>query len=385
MKFDIDRAMGWVKTFDFPRGTGSEGERHAADLLTGPLETSGWRVSRAVTRTGCRLSTLVMILLLTLLFEEYFLWKALQLSFPGLPRRSRAGMLLAAFLLLGGLLRLAVGRHGVKIARERFVAWRSAKEPSRMVNLIADRPGSSDRPSRVFILTHLDTPLRVANWEDGISNAILVGLIVLVFVGLSPVWTVWSATGIFLVSLLFQARYWLRAERPSVGDNRTGLAILAELAQSLPKRLHDRVEIRLVAVGGSSAGQPGALALADDIRRRWPPKPTLVINLDSPGLGPTVRLLGKGKGLEVARGAAKDLWIPYQVSQRAFCCLDHRPFALNRIPAISLAGDRKGTRIEPACLAATVQLATEVAMRWARQEAQPPQVASVPRSSQKPG
>ncbi|AGA29807.1 M28 family peptidase [Singulisphaera acidiphila] len=385
MKFDIDRAMGWVKTFDFPRGTGSEGERHAADLLAEPLEKSGWRVSRAVTRTGCRLSTLVMILLLTLLFEKYFLWKALQLSFPNLPRRSRLGMYFAAFLLIAGLIRLAVGRHGVKIARERFVAWRSAKEPSRLVNLIADRPGLSERPARVFILTHLDTPLRVANREDGISNAIILGLIVLVFLGFSPVWTTWSAAGIFLVSLLFQARYWLRAERPSAGDNRTGLALLAEMAQSLPTRLHERVEIHLVAVGGSSSGQLGALALADDIRGHWPPKPTLVINLDSPGLGPEIRLLGTGKALEVARGAAKDLWIPCRVKRRAFCCLDHRPFILNRIPAISLAGDRKGTRIEPANLAATVQLATEIALRWARLTAQPSQVESLPRSSQKPG
>ena len=371
MKFDIDRAMAWVKTFDFPRGTGSEGERRAADLLSEQLEKTGWRVRRAVTRTGCRLSTLVMILLLTLLFEEYFLWKALQLSFPGLPRRSRAGLFFATFLVIGGLLRLAVGRHGVKIARERFVAWRAAKEPSQMVNLIADRPSPSDRPARVFILTHLDTPLRAAEREDGISNAIILGLIVLVFLGLSPVWTAWSAAGIFLASLLFQARYWLRAERPSAGDNRTGLAILAELAQSLPARLHERAEIRLVAVGGSASGQLGALALADDIRRRWPPKPTLVINLDSPGLGPEVKLHGTGKGLEVARGAAKDLWIPYQVKRGAFCCLDHRPFELNRIPAISLAGDRKGTRIEPANLAATVQLTTEIALRWARPEAPP--------------
>ncbi|WP_406701178.1 M28 family peptidase [Singulisphaera sp. Ch08] len=385
MKFDIDRAMNWVKTFDFSRGTGSEGELRAADLLSKHLETAGWRVGRAVTRTGCRLSTLVMILLLTLVFEEYSLWKALQLSFPGLPRRSRASLFFAAFLLIGGLLRLAVGRQGVKIARERFVAWRSAKEPPQMVNLIADRPGSDNRPARVFILTHLDTPLRVANREDGISNAVLLALIVLVFLSPSPVWSAWSAAGIFLVSLLFQARYWLRAERPSPGDNRTGLALIAELAQSLPSRLHERVELRLVAVSACSAGQLGALALADDIRRHWPPKPTLVINLDSPGLGAEVMVLGTGKGLEVAQAAAKSLWIPYHVKKRSWCGLDHRPFALNRIPAISLAGDRKGTRIEPASLAATAQLATEIAMRWARLEGQSPQVESLLKSSQKPG
>lgn len=385
MKFDSDRAMEWVNRFGFPRGTGSAGERHAADLLSEPLEKAGWRINRAMTRTGCRLSTLVMILLLTLLFEEYFVWKALQLSFPDRPRWSHAALFFTIFVGIAGLLRLAVGRHGVTIARERFAAWRLAKEPSRMVNLIADRPSSGERPARVFILTHLDTPLRIARREDGISNAILVALIVLVFLGLSPVWTAWSASGILLVSLLFQTRYWLRAEGPSPGDNRTGLAILAELAQSLPPRLNERVEIRLVAVGGSCSGQLGALALADDIRRHWPVKPTLVINLDAPGLGPDLKLLGTGKALELAQTAAKDLWIPYHVKRGMFCCLDHRAFELNRIPAISLAGDRKGTRIEASKLAAAGQLATEIAMRWARLQASPRQVESLPKSSQKPG
>lgn len=387
MKFDIDRAMGWVKTFDFPRGTGGEGERRAADLLSAALEQSGWRVTRGVTRTGCRLSTLVMILLLTLVIEEFALWKALQLSFPSLPRQSRAALLFASFVVIGTLIRLAVGRDGPRIVRERFVAWRGAGEPVPMVNVMADRPDPTERPARVFLLTHLDTPLRVANREDGISHAVLLGLVVLLALRLSPVWTAWAVAGLCLVSLIFQTRYWLRTAHPSVGDNRTGLALLAELAQVLPPRLSERVDLHLVAVGGNSSGQLGALALADELRQHASLRPTLVINLDAPGVGTEVNLFGSGKGLELARGAAKDLWIPYRLKKQAFSCLDHRPFELNRIPAVSLAGDRKGTKIEPASLAATVQLATEIAMRWARQEtaAQQPQAESLPRSSQKPG
>jgi hypothetical protein len=385
MKFDIDRAMAWVQTFDFPRGTGSDGERRAAGLLAERLEKAGWRVNWAVTRTGCRFSTLVMILLLTLLFEEYFLWKALYLSFPALPRVVRAALFFLAFLLVGGLLRLAFGRNGVKIAHERFVAWRSAKERSPMANLIAGRPSLADRATRVFILSHLDTPLPVLVREDRVCCVAALSLLVLAFLGLSEALSAWFVVGIFWVSLLFQVRYWLRTGRPSPGDNRTGLAALAELAEAFPSRLHERVEIRLAAVSGSSAGQLGSLTLADEIRRHSPAQPTLVINLDSPGLGPELWLVGTGRGLEVAQGAAKDLWIPHRVSRSRFCVLDHRPFQLNEIPAVSLCGDRNGTRIEPATLAATAQLVTEITLRWAREGANAPQALSLPRSFQKPG
>jgi hypothetical protein len=221
--------------------------------------------------------------------------------------------------------------------------------------------------------------------EDKICGVIVSGLLVLAFLARSSALSAWLIVGILWVSLLFQVRYWLRSGRPSLGDNRTGLATLAELAEALPTRLHERVEIRLAAVGGSSAGQLGSLSLADEIRRRSPAKPTLVINLDSPGLGPELRLVGTGRGLEVARGAAKDLWIPHRVSRSRFCVLDHRPFQLNEIPAVSLCGDRDGARIEPATLAATAQLVTEIALRWAREGATAPQAVSLPRSFQKPG
>jgi len=386
MKFDIDRAMTWVQVFAFLRTTGSEGERHAADLLAERLEQAGWRVSRAKSRTCCRLLSFVMLLLLLFLLNLYFLWKALQLSFPTLSTLVRSGWFIVGLLLIGGLLSLAAGYRGVQIARERFVAWWAVKEHRSRVNLIADRPGQKDQAARVFILSHLDTPLPVAKTEDALSNAIVIGLLVaIVVLPLSRALNEWLLVGITTVTLLFQVRYWLRSGHPSVADNRTGLALLAELSEALPPRLLERVDVRLVAVCGSSAGQLGAVTLADDVGHHWPNKPTLVINLDSPGLGPEIHLIGQGRGLEVARAAAKDLWIPHRVSRWSMAALDHRPFQFHRIPAVSLTGRANGTQIESAGLAAAAQLTTEMALRWARPETQRGQGASLPRSSQNPG
>src|SRR5215218_7369930 len=98
MKFDIDRAMVSVQAFDFPRGTGGEGELRAANMLAESLEKSGWLVARGKTRTGCRPPTMTMILILSLVVESSFAWKALQLSLPGAPRLVRAGWFFAGLL-----------------------------------------------------------------------------------------------------------------------------------------------------------------------------------------------------------------------------------------------------------------------------------------------
>jgi hypothetical protein len=386
MKFDVGRALDSVREFEFPRGTGSEGERRAADVLAGHLEEAGWRVVRAETETGCRFSAVVMLLALSLICQAYLLWAALKRTFPDSPRGQRALWFVLGYAATGVLVRLLVGRDGPRVARERFEAWRSAKDPERMVNLIAVRPGESNPPARVFILSRLDTPLPAAGREDACWIGLIVILAVLAGAPLSPLARAWILVGLGLAALGFEARYWLRVGRATASDNRSGLAMLAELGRSIPPRLHDRLEVRLAAVGGSASGQLGALTLADHIRRREPLTPTLVINLEAPGVGPEVLLAGKGEALELARGAARDLWIPHRLARWSLRPLDHRPFLLCKIPGVSLTGDRHATAIEPASLAAAAQLAAELALRWARRHGErAAQPGTAARSSQKPG
>lgn len=384
MKLDVGRVIERVEEFAFPRGTGSEGERRAADVLAGHLEAAGWRVVRAETHTGCRFSAVVMLLVLALICEAYLLWRALQVTWPQVPRQGRLVAFLVGYLAAGLLLRLAVGWDGPRIARERFAAWRARKDPGRLVNLMAVRTRATYPPTRVVILSHLDTPLP-AGWEDGFWSLLLVVLVGMSCVGPSAVWRAWAQAALILSSVMFQARYWLRAGRPSLGDNRTGLALIAELARAIPSRLDERVEIRLAAVGGSALGQLGSLTLADEIRCEEPYRPTLVINVDAPGVGPELILVGTGEGLDVARDAARDLWIPHRVARWSWQPLDHRPFHLSGIASLSLVGQRKGSRIHEAGLAATAQLVTEMALRWARRQSKAPQDDNLARSSQNPG
>lgn len=388
MKFDVNRAMTSAHEFGFARGTGSDGERRASEVLAGKLEAAGWRVDRTDTQKGCRYSAVVMLLALSLLCQAYLLWRALQWTLPGVSRAGRIGWFLLGFAATAVLLRLVVGRNGPRVARERFAAWRAGPDSRSRVNLIAVRPGDTNPPSRVVILSHLDTPLPVASGEDAFWSFLLVALVGLACGGLPAVWEAWVLVALAMASLFFEARYWLRVGQPSPADNRTGLAVLAELAHAIPSRLDDRVEIRLAAVGGSATGQLGSLTLAEKIRQRDPLRPTLVINIDAPGLGPEVILVGKGVGLDVARQAAADLWIPHRVSRWPIRPLDHRPFNLCQIPGVSLVGDRCGGRIHQASLAATAQLATEIALRWARRQSAPAESQlgeSRARSSQNPG
>jgi hypothetical protein len=162
---------------------------------------------------------------------------------------------------------------------------------------------------------------------------------------------------------------------------------LIELAHALPDRLHDGIEVRLAAVGGLGGDCWGALHLAESLRRSWPAKPTLVLNLDSPGLGRDLVIYGWGDAMTIAQKAARDLWLPHRLARwpLRFCFLDHRPFAACGVPALSLAGDRNARQIDPAVLAASAQLITELALRWSKRGADAHDEDSVARSSQKPG
>ena len=186
---------------------------------------------------------------------------------------------------------------------------------------------------------------------------------------------------------------------PGVEDNRTGLGVLLEMARSWPRNLSGRVEVRFVATGALALDAAGAQAVARQIVEEWPPKPTLLINLHAPGCSTKMFLLGKGQVLEQAEAAAKSLWIPKfrLVTQRSgLGPLGHHPPECEGQPAVSLIGympwtrktDLNGNRptfIDPAGVAAAAQLATEIALRWAKLQGAAPQVDSLAQSSQNPG
>jgi hypothetical protein len=385
MKFDVARAMATVQTFDFPRPALGEGPRQGSSLLADRLEASGWVVERCQTRDAGRTSFLAMGTSLIGVALAFSLWRALRITFPVLPVAGRLAAFVCALLVLVGVVALAVGRRRLQRLVEWLASQRSREAKKGMENLVGAHPSDADPPARVVFLTYLDAPARAGKWEDALWTVVFVALALVVSAETPAAWGPWLLVGFELLLVICYATVCFPLARRSPGDNGSGLALLAELAQALPPRIHERLEVRLAAVGGHSVGQLGALSLAEQARRCWPAKPTLFVNFDAPGQGTCVILVGRGPELEIAESAAKDLWLPHRLARWSLRPLDHRPFAFCGFPALSLAGDSRAARIDPAALAATAQLATEIALRWARTQGPAAQGASLSKSSQKPG
>jgi hypothetical protein len=374
MKFDADRAMDLTRRLDFPRHAGTEGERRAADLVAGAFERAGLRVGRhAIPGRSTRLPRDTVLWVGLGLWFWFVIGRVIPDTFP--TSRAVGAMSTALSLLAAFWLRRRPGR--------------GSSGPSQ--DVIGTRPPEGSTPARVLFLTHLDTPPphRVVLVRRGVLTLFATLAVILVapgfLVGLRPV--VGSAV---LVGQWLSIILWIVAPRigtrdPFPADNRSGLAVLAELACTWTGDAQGRIETWFVAIGSDASEQGGLWGWIRPVAPQWPAKPTLVIHLDAPGLGPVVRLGGRGEALSLAATAAEDLWLPHRISSRIPTVPGLRPFARLGLPGVGLGGDRRATRIEPALLAATAHLAIEIALRWARQHREAAQDDSLARSSQKPG
>jgi hypothetical protein len=172
-------------------------------------------------------------------------------------------------------------------------------------------------------------------------------------------------------------------------DNRTGLALLLEMARAWPKAASERVEARFAATGGDALDFAGLRGLVRAIRSEWEPKPTLVVGILAPGVSPKLTLASPGL-LALAEQAAGDLWIPHGVMEANRVDLVW-PFGREGTAFVALVGEPGPTgtvEVASGSLTHAGQLAAEIALRWARQQsaatAQDPG-ASLARSSQNPG
>ena len=157
-----------------------------------------------------------------------------------------------------------------------------------------------------------------------------------------------------------------RPARPVSGENRTGLALLAELARVWPRGAREQVETWMIACADH-------FDLARQLRPRLADgTPTLVITLDAPGVGPEVVIAGRGKGPRLAAEAAETLWIPYRRTRTATCgtgLVATWVWQLNRRPAVELRGAHDDRPIDPAALTRVASLVMEMALRWGKRAA----------------
>jgi hypothetical protein len=366
MPFDAEKALALMPTFGFARAPGATGTSRAAVLLVESFERLGfeverppWRISRAA-------------LPITLAGLVLWFWWCLGRALPSVGGLMRID--LAVFAVIG-LLLILLGTHRIR-------AGPRPQGPARPV--IAKSREASRASVRVLFLTTLDAPPpRWVRWTA--RGALVLGVVTGLALGIPGALT--PLRPVPLIGPAFLLAHWSAyalsifvafGPRPEVepGDNRTGLALLVELARSWSRGASGRVEVVFAA---SELGQ--ALGLIRRVAEQADGRPTLVVMPVAPGIGTRLTLVGRGHSLGLAREAAESLWIPFVVRRR--------PPSLGSWglpPVVGLAGERGATEVVLATLTASAQLATEIALRWARRH----QGAAVgddnrARSSQNPG
>jgi hypothetical protein len=368
MRFDPERVVALVDAWNDLRQDPSGSERRVADEIAGHFERAGLRVER-VEAPPNGFPSWVLALVLTVCLGMTAGFGLTDVSIP--VRIGLMGAILVTLLVTAGW----VGRQACKAG------------PARGSHHIIGRPAREDRPpARVVLLARLGTPR--ATWREGgmLSLWGLFGLQSLVLclpwfapeARLNPDLGLTVLLGQWLTAIGMVLYPTWRASRPIPGENRIGRALLAELARTWPQRVGDRVETWFAAT-------PNPRALATELAKRPGERPaTLVIELAAPGVGDKLIIAARGPALRLAGKAARDLWIPHRATWRG-AGLFLPTFSEFDLLGVSLRGSRSDGPINPALLAASAQLMTEIALRWAKQGRPPSQPESLARSSQNPG
>lgn len=372
MRFDLERALAFVSHFDSLRLPGSAAEREAAEVVASEFSKAGLNPRRGAIVGGIPHEPTAVETWLTALLA-IAAGVALQWSAGAGPGRSTPWVLATIFLGLavaGVVLRLV------------FLGWAAGRRPTQASYVVAEpapEAGQTKAASaRVVFLSHLDTRPPVAAYRFRRDLALLD------WVWLAALWVpcllvggwAWLMTagpalliGLGLITLIRRADPWIQQPGPHPADNRTGLALLIELARSWPRNPQRDLEVTFVAAGLPPDSWP--TDLRSELIGATPGVSTLVINLESPGLGEAITLSGQDEPLRFAETAARDLWLPARVSGWSSVLLDHRTLLDEDRAALSLVGDLDSTQIEPRTLAATAQLASELALRWAARSPSP--------------
>jgi hypothetical protein len=372
MRFDPERVLALAKTLPWPRLARSEGARRAADEMAKHFEEAGLLVEQVESPSGVEdWVVMIGVIFITFCILPIFFLTGTSVAF-------RVGVTVAMLLgwAVAGLLTRRRARAAGCILKPHHIIGKTRHE---------GRP-----PVSIVIVAPIQT--RCDPWEQRlflIFGILFIALIQLLIepevedaIRAEPRIEVSVFLAAWLCAILMLSTFRWRPAPPGLWDGRIELAMLAELASNWPRGLGNRIEAWFVAT-------PNVMALnALLMKSRGEFKDTLVIGLESPGYGSEVVITGHGPGAALAEKAARDLWIPHRRASWLSTTLRellHGP-ALGTFPQpwFKLGGGRTNLPFEPAALAASAQLLTEVAFRWAKQPANH-QEESLARSSQNPG
>jgi hypothetical protein len=375
MDFDTDRVMQTIEELGSLRYGGPEAEIRRAEFLARNLESSGWQVelrevagssSAALVRVCTGHLGLGLGMTLTLIFlrqDAPVFWQLLS-----------GGLALAWYaVFLYCLPRRPWSTPPIKRVPLCLGCRRTAAQPGSRVVIQAALGPIEDRLARF-----------AGSWLERCLLSFSLMLLCSVLPGAAGgLWgkrTYWEDFGWFclasiwvmIVVGLFRLIALYRAG-PGPGD-RSGLAVLLELARTWPKYRANLVEMVFAAVGGQDLDQAGEQALLRILGTEWARKPTLVIVLASPGIGQELLLAGS-QTKDLAKAAATSLWVPHRLAAHSESPREVRTRGRELCEKVVLSGDRWSRQAEAVvdakALRGTGQLVAEIALRWARRQGKP--------------
>jgi hypothetical protein len=382
MKFDAARAAEVFAKLGEPPFAHAQGEARVADFVGAQLQQFGYLVERVEvegSRFPIRAAPWVGWLGYAALTTAAYVLL--------LGKNARSG-LVAVFIV-------AAGRAWLEAVLRNRIRWGGRVPPLKKAPLlIARAPEGSSAPVRVVFQAvlgglkpdHLQA-IRLNRTRLMILHAgffLAAGLTVVTrLLGrpVAPAVCLWLATG-FLVLLWLSILGILsgevreaRAVDQSIRVDRRGLTLLLELARCWPRGGSRPIEVIFVAAGGQQLDFAGSRAVIERLESQWPRKPSLLLVFFGPGAGEIHRLVPTASSSSgtatLARDAARSLWIPIRGhdpwSHLLFWPLERN---LSAAEVIVLVGAHSwpacDTPFAPQVLDHAAQLATEIALRWAK-------------------
>jgi len=389
MKFDSARALLIVEELGDPRFAGPAGEAQEADYVAHQLAQMGLHVERReVTGSGFpRLAVssvswlgfgIVMTVAMTIVWSCGNRWPTQVFAWPLL-------LLGTCWLVFGLGNRLRFGWQLPPQCTAPLVVARTENESPPSCRVVFQTPlgslSASPRQPSVWLSTKIGAVLYLflmfdaeiagsvelhERFSPGSASCLrtlgagLLGLFWLFLVA-RGIWEVRSGGGARTLEL----------------EDRTGLAVLLEMARTWSPSRSPRVEIVFAATGGQMFDFAGARAMFQSLHVESGGVPTLLVLWFAPGIGSKLMVVSRNLR-DLAEAAAKSLWIPHRLASRSYRHPDLWPSLLAHGDSVSLITARyldefeRKDVVDPACLQTAAQLATEIALRWTKKQRQTP-------------
>jgi hypothetical protein len=384
MKFDPSRAMRIVQELGDPRFAGPDWEARVADFVARKFSEMGMQVERREVE-GSRFPQR---------FAPWFGWLGygaiITAAYEMLWQQSKLSVVLAipvlfvSFRFLDAVLsnRIRLGRRRPPVEKAPLIVARPPGDSAAPVRVVFQAVLGelktdlfhSARPNPYFIMIILHTCLLASTMLTVIQKFAIRPRL--------PSLGMWLATGLFAfiwIVILRILSWEHRQSRLAAGSHqvdRRGLAVLLEMARSWQRNRLNPIEAVFVAAGGQRLDRAGSREVVRRLQSEWQSNPSLLVLLFAPGAGEELLIgVGASRVGEIAVEAARSLWIPHQIYHQ-WTMIQLWPFEKWGEVAALMGSDPNEffeASVHPAVLQRAAQLATEIALRWAKKQRTAPE------------